>query len=179
MRQPAESEALSRLFVRLQNAGEIVVLVGPPCCGKSTFARAVFPGYVRVSQAEGLGTRARCVEACSHALGEGKSVVIDNQNRDVETREDYLQVAKGRAAPIKVIVFGMSREFCLHLSSYRVLTQGSETLPTIAVNMFFSRFEAPRMSEGFQDIYHLTAEHFSPDWAKASVDLALLRSFLD
>ena len=91
-----------------------MVLVGPPCLGKSTFYRTHFAaeGYVHINQ-DTLGSRPKCVKAAEEALAAGKSCVIgllpyslwrvrpfvhfgyaDNTNRDVQTRKHYLDVAK-------------------------------------------------------------------------------------
>ena len=100
---------------------EIVVFVGPPCLGKSTFYRTHFApaGYVHVNH-DTLGSRPKCIKAAEEALKEGKSCVIgrsafhlslitqpkftpflDNTNRDVQTRKYYLDVAKRLQVPAR------------------------------------------------------------------------------
>lgn len=56
---------------------ELVIFVGLPCLGKSSFYRTHFSpaGYVHVNQ-DTLGSRAKCVKAAEEALKDGKSCVI-------------------------------------------------------------------------------------------------------
>jgi bifunctional polynucleotide phosphatase/kinase len=104
---------------------EIVLFVGRPCLGKSTFFRTHFApaGYVHVNQ-DTLGSRPKCLRAAEEALGAGKSCVIglppyslafvfirffclsgviyiDNTNRDVQTRKYYLDIAKRLQVPAR------------------------------------------------------------------------------
>lgn len=56
---------------------ELVVFVGYPALGKTSFFRAHFAGagYVHVNQ-DTLKTRDKCVKAAEQALADGKSVVV-------------------------------------------------------------------------------------------------------
>ncbi|XP_048449965.1 bifunctional polynucleotide phosphatase/kinase, partial [Rhincodon typus] len=68
-------------------SSEVVVAVGFPGSGKSTFIRdfLVPKGYVCANR-DTLGSWQKCVAMCERALAEGKRVVIDNTNPDVESR---------------------------------------------------------------------------------------------
>ena len=58
---------------------EVIVLVGPPAAGKTTFAHTYFvsKGYVYVNQ-DTLKTRPACLKLAEASLKEGKSVIIGN-----------------------------------------------------------------------------------------------------
>jgi bifunctional polynucleotide phosphatase/kinase len=99
---------------------EIVVFVGLPGLGKSTFFRTHFApaGYVHVNQ-DTLGSRPKCIKAAENALAAGTSCVIgphppfiflyiglpgafaDNTNRDVWTRNHYLDLARRFQVPAR------------------------------------------------------------------------------
>merc|ERR1719277_2952117 len=42
---------------------ELVLMIGPPCSGKSTLVERLFSDYIRVSQTE-LNTKEKCMKAC-------------------------------------------------------------------------------------------------------------------
>lgn len=96
-------------LVSPSSTSELVLLVGSPGSGKSTFSRLYLEpkGYLRVNQDE-LKTKARCLNAAraefERELGEdgkGRRVVVDNTNRNVETRKAWLDLAKEVGVPVR------------------------------------------------------------------------------
>ena len=84
----------------------IVILVGVPGSGKSTFSRALMAGapqpplgrsWRRVSQ-DLLGSRKKCIAAAERALSIGMNVLIDRCNFDEEQRAPWLQL-EGKQKP--------------------------------------------------------------------------------
>jgi len=141
---------------------EIVVFVGSPCLGKSTFFRTHFApaGYVQVNQ-DTLGSRPKCVKAAEEALAAGKSCVIDNTNRDVQTRKHYLDIAKRLQVPARCFVFQGSTELAWHNNLYRTYVRPASVaareptrslLPFPVLMGFADAYEAPSVKEGFSEV---------------------------
>ncbi|KAG2173495.1 hypothetical protein INT44_007086 [Umbelopsis vinacea] len=134
---------------------EVIVFVGYPASGKSTFAHKhlVPKGYVYVNQ-DTLKTREKCIAACRAALEAGKSVVIDNTNAERYTREYYIKAAKDSNAKIRCFWFMASRELAEHNNSYRAYNaiEGRELLSRMVFQMFSSKLQEPNVSEGYEEI---------------------------
>ncbi|KAH9991967.1 polynucleotide kinase 3 phosphatase-domain-containing protein [Russula compacta] len=141
---------------------EIVVFVGPPCLGKSTFYHTHFSpaGYVHVNQ-DTLGSRPKCVKAAEEALTTGKSCVIDNTNRDVQTRKYYLDLAKRLQVPARCFVFQGSVELAWHNNLYRAYARPASVVareparalvPYTVLTGFANAYEAPSVKEGFDEV---------------------------
>lgn len=114
---------------------ELVMFVGYPCLGKTSFYRRYFKpaGYEHINQ-DTLKTRDKCVKAMQHALQEGKSCVIgekifsvtlfitrrslvtsDNTNRNAATRKYYIDVATKLNIPIRYHNLTALRKFLSYL----------------------------------------------------------------
>ncbi|KAL2260847.1 hypothetical protein VTK26DRAFT_5029 [Humicola hyalothermophila] len=136
----------------------IVLFVGPPGAGKSTFYwKHLKPlGYERVNQ-DILKSKDKCFKAASDFLSEGDSVVVDNTNPDVETRAQWVALAKKHGVPIRCIWFQTPLQLCEHNAAVRSLNkqmnpEDRQALPKLAFNSFASRFKEPTSKEGFQEI---------------------------
>lgn len=92
---------------------ELVVFIGSPGSGKSTFYHQFMSSYVHVNN-DTLKTKEKCMKVCKEALMGGKSVVIDNQNHTAEVRNRYISIAKELGVPVRAFLFDTSKEVCMH-----------------------------------------------------------------
>ncbi|KAJ7150255.1 polynucleotide kinase 3 phosphatase-domain-containing protein [Mycena filopes] len=143
-------------------AQELVLFVGYPCLGKTTFFRQHFEpaGYLHINQ-DVLKTRDKCVKAVQAALAAGKKCVVDNTNRDAFTRRYYIEVATKLKVPVRCMLFTGSEELAIHNNLYRAYCLPSsvaarepprEALPRLAFTKYKDSFEEPELGEGFSQI---------------------------
>uniref|UniRef100_A0A671SDB9 Bifunctional polynucleotide phosphatase/kinase-like n=1 Tax=Sinocyclocheilus anshuiensis TaxID=1608454 RepID=A0A671SDB9_9TELE len=94
---------------------EVIVAVGFPGSGKSTFFQAhIIPkGYAYVNR-DILGSWQQCVSACERALKEGRSVAVDNTNPDPESRKRYIVVSQSAGVPCRCFNLTASLEQAKH-----------------------------------------------------------------
>ncbi|KAJ6623111.1 polynucleotide kinase 3 phosphatase-domain-containing protein [Mycena sp. CBHHK59/15] len=141
---------------------ELVLFVGYPCLGKTSFFRRYFEpaGYLHINQ-DTLKTRDKCVKAVQEALAAGKKCVVDNTNRDAFTRKFYIDVAQKLGFPVRCMEFTGSFELAWHNNLYRAYglppsvaakEPPREVLPKVAFMTFKESFEEPELSEGFSEI---------------------------
>ncbi|KAI0713316.1 PNK3P-domain-containing protein [Earliella scabrosa] len=141
---------------------ELVLFVGYPALGKTSFFRAHFAsaGYTHINQ-DTLKTRDKCVKATGEALKDGQSVVVDNTNRDVQTRKYYIDLAKKQRVPVRCFHFTGSFELAWHNNLYRAFNlppslaaeePKRDILPMLAFNSFRTDFEEPTVDEGFSEV---------------------------
>lgn len=137
---------------------EIVLFVGPPASGKTSFYRRHFEpaGYEHINQ-DTLGTRDRCMTRAELLINSGKKVVVDNTNRNSATRAYWVQLADRLHVPIRLFHFLCPVELARHNNMYRA-TYGPadepkrEVLPGMAFSTYTGNFEAPTAVEGFDEI---------------------------
>eukprot|EP01127_Copromyxa_protea_P000063 TRINITY_DN1005_c0_g1_i2.p1 TRINITY_DN1005_c0_g1~~TRINITY_DN1005_c0_g1_i2.p1 ORF type:complete len:542 (+),score=105.58 TRINITY_DN1005_c0_g1_i2:2337-3962(+) len=137
------------------NIQEMILNIGPPASGKSTFTKKfLIPnGYMWINQ-DTYKTAEKCYTFASQALADKRSVAIDNTNPDRKSREKWITLAKQYNIPVRVLLFDTPLEVAHHLNKYREkLTDGqTAAVPEIAYAVFKSRYEAPELSEGIQEI---------------------------
>ncbi|KAL0578415.1 DNA kinase/phosphatase Pnk1 [Marasmius crinis-equi] len=141
---------------------EIVLFVCFPSLGKTSFYGRYFKpaNYVHVNQ-DILGSRPKCIKAVEEALDQGLPCVIDNTNRDANTRKYYVDLARRRKVPIRCFHFTGSMELAWHNNLYRALNTPPsvaaketkrELVPYLAYTSYKNAFQEPEPTEGFSEI---------------------------
>ena len=146
----------------VSSSPELLVFVGRPGSGKSTYARRFFSGRgYEICNQDTLKTRDRCVKATKEALRAGRSVVVDNTNPDPETRKMYIDLARDFGYPSRCFYFTASEDLCLHNCAFREFRTAGPHIPGIAFRMYAKRFREPHEDEGFAEIVHVP---FAPEF---------------
>ncbi|KAL4911682.1 polynucleotide kinase 3 phosphatase-domain-containing protein [Aspergillus aurantiobrunneus] len=155
--EPNSTDDVSPPFSRTSPL-ELVIFCGSPGAGKSTFYWDYLKplDYERVNQ-DVLKSRPKCIKVAKEHLAARRSVVVDNTNADLDTRSQWVDVAKELNVPIRCVYFSAPSALCKHNNAVRAantsLNPESRTLlPGIAFSDFLRRFQEPTLSEGFQDI---------------------------
>ncbi|KAL5337001.1 polynucleotide kinase 3 phosphatase-domain-containing protein [Aspergillus crustosus] len=151
---------------------ELVIFCGSPAAGKSTFYWNYLEplDYERVNQ-DILRSRLKCIKVAKEHLAAKKSVAVDNTNADLDTRAQWVDVAKEANVPIRCVYFSTPPELCKHNNAVRASNtslnpETRELVPKIAFSDFLRRFEEPTLFEGFQDIIRVDFQFRGDDAAK-------------
>ncbi|MEQ2296936.1 hypothetical protein AMECASPLE_029591, partial [Ameca splendens] len=156
---------------------EVIVAVGYPAAGKSTFFHThIIPeGYVYVNR-DTLGSWQNCVSACERALGEGRSVAVDNTNPDPESRKRYIDVAKAAGVSCRCFLFTASLDQAKHNNRFREMAPSDSKHAKVNDMVFHSykkHFVGPVLSEGFSEILQI---HFVPHFTDRQTE-SLFRQY--
>ena len=167
------SEALSSSQAKADYSSfDVVILIGSPASGKSTWARQNLSSHQIVSQDE-CKTSQKCYKKFEELVISGAKVVLDNTNPSEDSRYQYLQLAKSQGKKVIGIVFTTSSELAKHNNVYRCLVHEMlrfqqfnqveldflpKHIPQVALNTFKSRFKEPSVEEGFDEIVRLDFE---------------------
>ncbi len=132
---------------------QMVLLIGIPGSGKSTFAARHLPSeYVRISR-DVLRTRARVATALAEALAARRDIVIDNTNVTRIERERFLVPARECGYRVTGYYFQSVIADCLRRNAQRI---GAARIPDVGVVSRAKDLELPSFEEGFDELYYVS-----------------------
>ena len=148
--------------VILSPSREVVVFVGCPASGKTTFFKIhMADRYLHINR-DTLGTWQKCVSETEKALSQGRSVVIDNTNPDPESRGRYIQAARkvcGDDFKVRCFLFTTSLEHAIHNNHFRERVTKDPAYKKVgwsAFSHYRSYYCEPKIEEGFSEIVKVT-----------------------
>jgi predicted kinase len=124
---------------------EMLVLVGLPACGKSTFCEG-FLDHMIVNL-DTLKTRQREDEFLVRSIKAGLDIIIDNTNVTRKRRAKYMTMVKGKGYRTVCVYFDVDAKICIERNSKR---EGK--VPRIAIYTIRKQLEVPAEDEGFDEI---------------------------
>ena len=131
---------------------ELVLMIGIPGSGKSTFCRKYFPEYERISL-DVLHTRKRETTELKKAIALRKNCVIDNTNVSVAERAKFIEA--GKRAEYRIVGYYMRSKIdeCLKRNALR---SGKMRIPDAGVIGRAAQLELPKYAEGFDELHYVT-----------------------
>jgi predicted kinase len=141
---------------------ECVILVGLPASGKTTFYRERFAAtHDHVSKdlmRHNRRPQRRQEQLIAEALGEGRSVVVDNTNPTVAGRAPLIALARANGASVVGYLFRTEAGDALRRNRAR---QGPDRVPDVAIFATRKKLEPPSYGEGFERLFEVTLDESS------------------
>ena len=129
-----------------------VIFMGIPASGKSTFYQRFFSDSHLHINLDTLHTRRKENDLLEECIAGGRSFVVDNTNPTVADRERYIPRAVAAGYTVYGFLFRGNITECRERNAQR---EGKARVPDAAITAISSKFESPRYTEGFEEIYFI------------------------
>ena len=131
---------------------EIIIFIGIPASGKSTFYEQNFAATHICISLDILHTRNQENKMLEETLTSGKSCVIDNTNISAAERAKYIEAGKKHKYKVIGYYFRSSIDECRIRNDRR---QGKKRVPEVALLDKAAHLDRPSMQEGFDELYYV------------------------
>ncbi len=152
--RPARLGPVPRAEPEAPKGQEVVLLVGLPGAGKSTFFEQRFADSHTLVSKDRLQDRRRLDEQqrqlLEQALRLGKSVVVDNTNVSLEQRAALMREARLAGARVIGYYFDATTQECVNRNFGR---EGRARIPVVGIFAAAKRLLRPTYAEGFDELY--------------------------
>ncbi len=136
----------SRIQEILDNTDKkMIILVGSPSSGKSTFANNLSDTFKIINQ-DTLKTKSKCLKETELHLKNGLNVIIDNTNRSIEIRKLYIDLANKYDVCVTIFFFNRTKDEVFHLNTYRSLITNKH-LSDVVIHTYYKNLEIPTKDE--------------------------------
>lgn len=138
---------LTILDTRMKTSKILMVLVGPPGSGKSTYAKKL-EGFTYINQ-DSQGRDGHFIKF-RQAVANGEDIVVDRMNFDYMQRQRYIKPCGLLGYEIKIKVFVTPLELCytriVSRDSHETI-KDTETAEKV-INFFVRSYSSPTADEG-------------------------------
>jgi bifunctional polynucleotide phosphatase/kinase len=134
---------------------ELIIMVGVPGSGKSTFVKKyIAPHNYGIINRDTSKTIQKCIKECIQFIKSGRSIVIDNTNPTIESREKFIKIATDRGYMCRCFIMNTDVALAKHNMCYRHYISGGQidTIPNIVYNIYKKKYDPPERNEGFEEI---------------------------
>ena len=133
---------------------EVIILVGVPGAGKSTFARATFPTHEYISKdafpPRASNKQARQDAALRASLAAGRPALVDNTNVTIADRAAIIAIAREYGARIIGYYLDLPVREAVARNERR---EGRAKVPKVAIFTSAKRLAPPSLAEGFDELH--------------------------
>jgi len=129
---------------------EMVILIGFPGSGKTTFAKKHFNDTYKIVSGDDLKTMKKITNYTRKMLEEKHSVIIDSTNASKKKRAEFIEIAKTFNIPVRCIYITTSLEESIYRNNERA--KDGNGVPKIVYNVYKKHFEEPTQDEGCEVI---------------------------
>ena len=131
---------------------EVVLLIGLPASGKSSFYAERFGQTHLRLNLDMLRTRRREMELFTTCLRLRQSLVVDNTNVSGAERARFLDPARAAGVPVMGYYFHSDADLCVARNAAR---PGRSRIPDAGIWAAVGRLEPPKVAEGFAGLHRV------------------------
>ena len=125
---------------KLKENIEIVVVMGLPATGKTTFIKKYFPTYQYYSgDKDGNNKLKKLVE---NSMIRKEPIVVEGLHSTVTSRNKWVKLAKQYGYNSRLLIMDIGLDLSLHLNKWRYL-QGGKKIPQVVYNKWKKEFQEP------------------------------------